>query len=84
MFNFHNKAPKNDSIFKVQFHNTNFALKMPKWATIMPKWATKMLELATCCQKSGVFIAKTIYFFQSTDIFFLSQCYYQIFDFNDV
>ena len=33
-------TPKNDGVFKVQFHNTNLALKMPKWAT-------KMLHLAT-------------------------------------
>ena len=36
-------------VFKVQFHNTNLALKMPRWATITPKRATKMLKLATCC-----------------------------------
>ena len=42
--------PKNDGVFKVQFHNKNLALKMPKLATKMPKWATKMLEQATCCK----------------------------------
>ena len=47
--NFHNIPPKNDGIFKVQFHNINLSLKMPKWVTITPNWATKMLKLATCC-----------------------------------
>ena len=28
---------KNDGVFKVQFHNTNLALKTPKWETKMPK-----------------------------------------------
>ena len=36
------QMPKNDGVFKVRFHNTNLALKMPKWAT-------KMLKLAKCC-----------------------------------
>ena len=47
----------NDGIFSVQFHNTNFALKMPKWVTKMPKWVTKMpkwatktLQLTKCCK----------------------------------
>ena len=49
---------KNDSVFKLQFHSTNLALKTPKWAT-------KTLKLATCClifvtKKGGVFNAKTI------------------------
>ena len=43
---------KNDGIFKVQFHNTNLALKNPKWMTLTPKWATKMLKLATCLSLS--------------------------------
>ena len=46
--------PKNDGVSKVQFHKTNLALKMPKWATKTPKWTT-------CCSKfvapkSGVFL----------------------------
>ena len=49
--------PKNDGIFKVQFHNKNLALKTSKWATKMPKWATKMLKLATCCL---AFVAKKV------------------------
>ena len=55
---------KNDGISKVQFHNTNLALKMPNWATSMPKWATqmpywatKMLILAICC---SIFIAQIV------------------------
>ena len=46
---------KNDGVFKVQFHNTNLALKTLKWAT-------KMQKFATCClifvaKKGGVFRA---------------------------
>ena len=51
--------PKNDGVFKVQFHIANLAIKMPKWATIMPKWETKMLKLATCCL---IFVAKKVVF----------------------
>ena len=50
---------KNDGVFKVQFHNTNLALKTPKWATIKPKWTTKMLKFATCCK---IFVAKKVAF----------------------
>ena len=35
---------KNDGVFKVQFHNKNLALKMPKWVTKMQNWATKTLK----------------------------------------
>ena len=30
---FSQHTAKNDGVFKVQFHNTNLALKTPKWAT---------------------------------------------------
>ena len=56
---FSQHQPKNDDIFKVQFHNTNLALKTLKWATILPKWATIMLKLATCC---SIFVAKKMVF----------------------
>ena len=49
-FSQHN--PKNDSVVNVQFHNTNLALKMPKWET-------KTLKLATCC---SLFVAKKVAF----------------------
>ena len=55
--------PKYDGVFKVQFHNTNLALRMPKWVTKTLKWVTKMLKLATSCpifvaKKTGVLHAK--------------------------
>ena len=55
--------PQINGVFKVQFHNENLALKMPKLATKMPKWAAKMLKLVTCCsilvaKKTGIFNAK--------------------------
>ena len=57
--NFHNITPKNDDVFKVQFHNKNLALKMPKWAS-------KTLTLPTCCSiivaKKLAFLSQNIYF----------------------
>ena len=56
--------PKNDGVFKVQFHIANLAIKMPKWATLMPKWETKMLKLATC---RLIFVAKKWCFYRQNN-----------------
>ena len=50
--NFHNITPKNDGLFQGQFHSTNLAFEMPKWAT-------KRLNLSSCSSK---FVAKKVAF----------------------